>query len=603
MIIAIERNAFNYVLKYNSISIPISQIIDLNQDSIDSLISEPTEFIIQEFDRILPVFEQDQEILLVEVEKSELTINGRINLPFKAITKIYPLTTKAKNVLSGKLNQNIQVDAPKFEKIIDQIKLLRAIKHRDLLIEKLFNILLITEKPKIKFTNDVQLIIKSLLKGNSSSNSFLSNLLSYNYNPNEISSGNIEYLEKIGIIAFIFKAKTSDGYTDSPFYKACERNKKEINKGSYADGYNKYFELLSNNNSDLNCSDSHNKINRIINEGIENVDVFKIAYYFLAIKTRLNKNETNLLELYQQIIEDLFYDKNMMIHVLYLIGYTFSFEQLYESIHILEKAPLLKNKFITADIASIHEKLAEIEAKNKLKTKNQEVTVSPEMSIKGNESDINISEEEVSDSENKNVRKSIINSNNSNTSEEKSITNENKDKEEVEDKISEQNITESGSNNLTDLIKKPEEIIDSGIKHEQESENSNLEEKKTDVSITINDFHYTDGESSDKIISDPQVVYEDKSFSGDQLNEKDKRIKVSDFKIWVLNAAPSKPKKANWEKFILTRFPSQDKLITIEDLATEITNYPGGDDLYTKKDAKNAFTGADILEYFKTKGE
>ena len=462
MIIAIERNAFNYILKYNSISISITQILDLSQNSIESQISEPNEFIIREFDRILPVFEQDQEILLVEVEKNELEISGKITLPFKAITKIYPLTIKAKNILAGKLNQNIEVGAPKFEKVIEQVKLIRAIKIRDILIDKLYKILLVTGKPTIKFSNDVQLIIRSLLMGNSPSASLLSHLLSYNYNPNEISSGNVEFFEKIGIITYSYKKGRSDGYTDSPFYKACEKNKKEINVGSYSDGYNKYFELLSTKNLDLIWSDSHNKINKIFNdEGYENIDFLKIAYYFIAIKTRLNKNDANLIEILDQIIEDLYYDKNSMIYVLYLIGYTYSFEQLYESVHILERAPLLKNKFITSDVAAIHKQLAELDSKKALNevasqdNKLQEIHISIDESKKMNEK-IGM------DSENKNVQEWIINPIVPNANEDKTTVYEQKDKEEGVIPISEQNISNIDSNNLADQIdRKTDTIISS----------------------------------------------------------------------------------------------------------------------------------------------
>jgi hypothetical protein len=100
------------------------------------------------------------------------------------------------------------------------------------------------------------------------------------------------------------------------------------------------------------------KINEIINEDQIELDMFKVSYYFLAIKTKLNKNNFNLLELFEDLIRDIHSDKLTMSYVLYLISFSFSFEQLYESIHILEKSTLLKSKFIMKDAKTIFNELA-----------------------------------------------------------------------------------------------------------------------------------------------------------------------------------------------------------------------------------------------------
>jgi hypothetical protein len=351
MIVAIERNLFNYVLKYNCVSISNTQLFDIGIEAIYLL--NPTSFIINEFDRILPVFEQDQEILLLEVDKSKLIINSLITLPFSSIISIFPLTIKAKNILSGKLNQSLELKDPIFENIIEEVKFRRAINYRELAFNKLANIYHCTEILEADFTNTVQKNILELIRGENSTNSYLFNLLNYNYTPNEISSGNIEYLEKIGIIAFTYKAKTSEGFVNSPFYVACEKYKKEINEKSYSEGYIKYQELLKKEDMGSPWRQSDEKIKAIVTEKFDNLDMFKISYFYLAIKTKLNKNDGNLIELDEQLIRDLCFDQRSMIHVLYLVCFTFSFEQLYESIHILGKANLFVNKFLERDVQSM----------------------------------------------------------------------------------------------------------------------------------------------------------------------------------------------------------------------------------------------------------
>jgi hypothetical protein len=333
-----------------------SQILDLSRDILETEMQKKSSFIVSEFDRILPIFELDHEVLLLEIQKSELEFNGEINMPFGSILKVYPLTDKAKILLSGKLNQSIEISAPIFEGVIEQVKLKRSIDNRKLLFNKLTKICLIQEKLNPVFSQSVQSTVELLLKNQSVGNSYLANLIQYNYNPNEISSGNIEFLEKIGIIAWITKQSSNEGYTSSNYFKQCEAFKLKINEGNYAAGFETYLKIIEDENLDF--KNSHDKINKIINESQIEIDLFKVSYYFLALKTKLNKNNSNLLELFEEMIHDVHSDKIAMAYVLYLISFSFSFEQLYESIHILEKSVLVKSKFIKRDAKTIFHDLA-----------------------------------------------------------------------------------------------------------------------------------------------------------------------------------------------------------------------------------------------------
>lgn len=355
MILAIDRNSFNYILKYNFLTISLNHIIDLSDEDIDENTKEISDFIISEFDRVLPIFELDHEVLLLKVQKAKLEMNGRINLSFNSILKVYPLTEKAKNLLVGKLNQSLLISEPRFESIIEKVKLLRAVNNRQLLFNKLSKIFLIDKKPSASFSKNVELIVQKLLKNENAGKSYLANLLEYNYSPNEISSGNIEYFEKIGIIAWIEAKSNSEGYTGSTYFRQCEKYKSKINDGDYAKGFRTYLNIIKDFNIDF--KESHLKMCKIINQDQDGIDMFKVSYYFLALKSRLNKNNYELIELFEDIVRDIHSDNRIMIHVLYLISFTFSFEQLYESLHILEKSPLLKSKFINKDAQTIYDEL------------------------------------------------------------------------------------------------------------------------------------------------------------------------------------------------------------------------------------------------------
>ena len=394
MLIAIDRNSFNYIFKYNSMTISISQILDLRNEILETEIQKTSSFIVSEFDRILPIFELDHEVLLLEIQKSELEINGKINLSFNSILKVYPLTGKAKNLLSGKLNQSIEINEAIFEGVIEKVKLIRSINNRKLLYNKLSKICLIPENPNHVFTQNVQSIVELLLKNQSAGNSYLANLIQYNYSPNEISSGNIEFLEKIGIITWITRTSSSEGYTTSHYFKLCEEFKSKINEGNYVAGFKAYLEIIEDKSLDF--KNSHDKINKIINEEEIEIDLFKVSYYFLALKTKLNKNNSNLLELFEDLIRDIHTDPITMSHVLFLIAYSFSFEQLYESIHILEKSALLKSKFVFRDAQTIIKELDNQakEEKRRLEEEEQLKAEEEEKRRKEEEEQLKVEEEE-----------------------------------------------------------------------------------------------------------------------------------------------------------------------------------------------------------------
>src|SRR6202012_1910696 len=105
MILAIERNSFNYLYKYNQIKFNIDNLIDISFD--DNFIKNKIEFLVKQFDRALPLFEEDHELLLLEVNKNELDFNGTISLTYKAVLNIFPLTSIGKRLLEGRLNKNL----------------------------------------------------------------------------------------------------------------------------------------------------------------------------------------------------------------------------------------------------------------------------------------------------------------------------------------------------------------------------------------------------------------------------------------------------------------------------------------------------------------
>jgi hypothetical protein len=118
------------------------------------------------------------------------------------------------------------------------------------------------------------------------------------------------------------------------------------------------------------------KLKSNIDIDIPNVDVFKASYFFLAYKSFLNKNDKNLELLNIEIEQLIFEDEQTAVFVLVMIGYTFSFELLYESLHSLNNAPLIKKSLLHSNPNIFAEKSTNEKGKtSKVKiTKNTEWT-------------------------------------------------------------------------------------------------------------------------------------------------------------------------------------------------------------------------------------
>jgi hypothetical protein len=338
MIVAIERSKFIYLYKYNEITIDANQVIDLSEEIIIKIFKENNHKMIVDFNRILPIFEQDHEVILLEIDKNHISIEGKLNICFKAVLSIYPLTNIGNQLLQGKINDNFIINKPIFEDIIEEVKVLRTLENRKLAannILKLFSLNIDNHK-----INLIEQALKRILSSKNSTNNFnsyLDYLIAYNKTPNNIPDGNVEFLCKIGVIVLNYLQKDEVNFFKGPFYKSCFDYKNDINAGSIFNSYTNFIEIKDNE-----LITSLEKLKSNIDLQIDNVDIFKASYFFLAYKAFLNKNDNNLELLKIEIEQLIFEDELTTAFVLVMIGYTFSFEFLYESLHSLNNAPLIK---------------------------------------------------------------------------------------------------------------------------------------------------------------------------------------------------------------------------------------------------------------------
>jgi hypothetical protein len=341
MIVAIERTKFTYLYKYNQIRVDINQLIDSSTDVLMGMITTDLNRLIQLFNIAVPLFEQDHEIILLEIEKSKMTIQNGILISFDSILCIYPLTDIGLKLLDGKINEDFIIEQPVYEKVIEAIKIIRSMDFRRSAAAKLLEHYDLVEYIK----KDTVLSIESSVEKNlldkikpQKFDTFLDHLIAYNKTPSYIPDGNIEHICKIGAIAIKFMCKTEEVFTNGHFYKSSIKYKSKINSPSYLISY-----LDFNSIEDVELKSSIEKMVDIISKDYGGIDVFKVSYFFLAFKSFLNKHDNNI-ELLNNEIEDLIYnDKQSASIVLAMLGFTFSIESIYEGLYRILNAPLLKS--------------------------------------------------------------------------------------------------------------------------------------------------------------------------------------------------------------------------------------------------------------------
>ena len=366
MIVAIERTKFTYLYKYNQIRVDINQLIDKSTNELKDMLSNDLNNLIQLFNKALPLFEQDHEIILLEIDKIKINLQDGILISFDSIHCIYPLTKTGLQLLDGKINDDFILEPPVFENAIEALRFSRSMAYRRATSIKLlihYNLDALLQKSMLSLIESA--VEKNLLDKSKTQifNTFLDHLIAYNKTPSYIPDGNIEHICKIGAIAMRYLGKAEEVFTNGPFYKSSIKYKSKINSHSFLTSY-----LDFNSIADNELKSSIEKMVDIISKDYTGIDIFKVSFFFLAFKSFLNKHDNNIELLNNEIEALIANDKQSASFVLAMLGYTFSIENIYEGLHKISNAPLLKStqSKISAEIEKRKRIEAEIEKNNEL---------------------------------------------------------------------------------------------------------------------------------------------------------------------------------------------------------------------------------------------
>lgn len=526
MIVAIERNKFTYLYKYNQLRVDINQFIDQSVENLKLMLQSDLKEIVKLFNKAIPLFEQDHEILILELDKSKIQFNDGILISFDSILCIYPLTKMGSQLLSGKISDDFKVEYPVFENGIEELKIIRSMDFRKNTSEKIlshFNLDFIINQ-------EINLAIEAAVKKNlidknqpQKFTTFLDHLVSYNKTPSYIPDGHIEYICKVGVITVKYLGKPEEVFTNGPYYNSIIKYKSEFNNNSYWASYEDFISI-----ADDELKSGYEKMIDLISKDYNGINIFKVSYFFLAFRSFLNKHDNNIDLLNKEIDKLISEDKKTAAVVLSMIGYIFSFENIYEGLHRLSNAPLLKSTKIK-NLVKIEKQIREeavIEKKKELERKaaEQEIAVLKQEETRA---DLDI---------------------NTNKTEEGGITKNEKN----------------------------DNVIISNL-HEKVSEPIVIYEVSATTAVQVND------KSNDSDIN--EIKNDLNKIEIKETDSVKEALTVQDFRNYLLKEQ-KKTKQKNWLQFLDYCFQSKIDDLTFEILEMKIDSEPGLKDklLKTKKD-------------------
>jgi hypothetical protein len=335
IIIAIERSKFNYLYKYNICTVSTVNIIDYSFIQLMELYNWNLGSAASIIEKSLPIFESEHEVILLEVESSEIGYN--LEFGFNAVKCIIPLNEIAMELLQSKLNSDFQYATPMPADLYEAILALREDKLRSnsaLSVLSCFNL----QTPESPFIDLVRHATRRLIfdediaKGSGT----IDFLLEFNTTPSDIPSGNIEGLMKIICVGMLKVTGNVDKLRLSPLFNLLLDNIELLNQATLLTCYQSFKDIANNNR------DKVEKLEATLVSSEIDADIFLLLFLFISFKKEIQKNDFDLKSISFDIDEIKSLYSKELSQALYLIGYTMSMGALHESIHRLSFSPLFE---------------------------------------------------------------------------------------------------------------------------------------------------------------------------------------------------------------------------------------------------------------------
>lgn len=325
MLIIIERDRFIKLFKLGELKVSINRFID-GYGTIDQYRKISIDLI----DAKTPFFEQDHELLILEILKEALTIDYETTIKISQVRRIFPLSDVAKQYLIGKINPHIILHEPILDEQIKELKIKRDFRLRIRAKDSLLSLFGIHKSHSASYDNEIEQGIKARITfaDNSKKSTYLFHLLNFNRNP-VYPSGSIEYIFKAASVFVEMKGGTEKDFESGPFYKFLKANLNNL-----------FGRKLSECITFVLNSKESEPIKSELKKQYPELDAFIVGVWFLYFKDKLNKNEYDLGVISEEIISLKESSPKEIAVILLMLGMLFSFDNLYESIYKIRKIPI-----------------------------------------------------------------------------------------------------------------------------------------------------------------------------------------------------------------------------------------------------------------------
>lgn len=328
MILILERDQFLKLFKFGEIKIPVSRFIDgFDVDNGRSEIS------VDLLDSKMPLFEQDHEVLILEIPKEALLVSTDVSVKLSNVRKIYPLTEEANRYLIGRMHPQIVIQKPVFEQLVQEIKIKRDFNLRLKAWDSLARLFKIEKSFTLDYSKEIEEGIRSRLvqNGKNKHKPYLHNLICFNRNP-IYPQGNVEFLLKAGSVFVQMKGGNELDYERGPFYKYIISNSSKLSRMSLQ-------ESISNTESSSEFKPLSDELSR----QYPKLDAFMVGVWYLYFIEILNKNSYDLSKIKSNIDLLKGQNQNETAVILQMVGVLFSFDNLYSSFYELNSIPIFNH--------------------------------------------------------------------------------------------------------------------------------------------------------------------------------------------------------------------------------------------------------------------
>ncbi|MBK9097518.1 MAG: hypothetical protein IPM14_05190 [bacterium] len=348
-LLIIYLNELNLWLKTGIKKVTKSKLVSatLSKKGIYSSINKVGEKLIKN----LPDYDDDFEILIVEIPVERLSKlkkkSTEYMLPFEWISKVYPITSRGKKLLNGKLDDRIIVQEPIFE---NQFLPIAKEREKELGRRGAESILKIFEldgyitqfNPKSDLVDEALRLRESNSEKISAERQFMTNLVLYDRNK-PFPNNDLGYFYDIGTLLKVYENNDES---------------KRKNLREFADTLERFKTSSEYRKLESMILELHNasmivNLEKIINE---NVLVSSLIYLYLRNNIREGNDleKSGLIEIYNNEFLSLNFEEELAL-AFWLVGYFFGFEMvadLYykkikpETLNFQSSFPELKKKII-----------------------------------------------------------------------------------------------------------------------------------------------------------------------------------------------------------------------------------------------------------------